>query len=155
MREQLGFRARRRPRAHVAPLARFTRRTLEEQAVAMLLQRPELAAGIDAETAHALAALDTTALLLAVQAQASGGLGTAALLERFRGTPHESTVLELAAADLNIDPEALETELRDAVSRLARKAEDREIQRIRAIPFAELTAEQKDKLRNYRRPVAE
>ncbi|MEQ8661307.1 MAG: DNA primase [Gammaproteobacteria bacterium] len=156
IRGQLGFRTRRRQRAQVAPLARFTSRTLEQQALAMLLQQPTLAACIDADAVQALTGLETATLLLSVHAQAAAGLGTAALLERFRGTPYEATVLELAATDLNIDPQARETELRDAVGRLAQKAEDQRIQHIRAIPFAELTTEQKETLRNYRRrPAAE
>ncbi len=154
IREQLGFRSRRRARAPVAPLNRFTRRSLEEQVLAMLLQQPALATCVAPTALGALTELDTAALLIAVHAQATAGIGTAALLERFRGTPHEAALLELAAADLNIEPQAMETELRDAVARLVQRVEDRQIQRIRAIPFAEMTPEQKELLRNYRRRPA-
>ncbi len=154
VRHELGFAARRaQRRGGGIALDRFSRRSLEEHTLALLLQRPGLHAALDeASAAFLREELDGCETLLEVWAAARAGAGsTATLLERFRGSAAEPALAALAAVEFDIPDEALEQEMRDAVARLHTRAEDRRFGRLKAIPFAELTAAQKDIMRNYRR----
>lgn len=154
IRRELGFTSGRpRARASGGGLERYTSRTLIEQTLALLLQRPHLSARIDAETAAFFREeLHDSAMFLKVWEIASGGVAsTAVLLERFRDTPEEPAVLELSALQLNISDDAFEAEINGAVGRLRERAQDQRIGRIRAIPFGEWSAEQKAIMRDYKR----
>jgi len=140
-----------RPRSR---LIRFTSRTLEEHALAMLLQHPSLAQHLPQESATFLAQeLDDCALLLQTWKRLleTKGITTAGILERSRGLEYESRLSELAALELNIPREAIETELKDAIARLVEKAEDNQFRRLTSIPLDELTGDQKEIVRNYAR----
>lgn len=133
---------------------RFTSRTLEEHALAMLLQHPPLTEHLTKENAAFLAEeLDDCALLLQTWKHVLEieGTTTAGILERSRGLEYENRLNELAAIDLNIPIEAIETELKDAITRLVEKAEDRRFRRLTSIPLDELTGEQKEIVRDYAR----
>lgn len=135
-------------------LVRFTSRSLEGRALALLLQQPALATCLDEATAAFLAEeLPGCALLLDAwsRARARPDASTAALLERWRGEEAEDRLAELATLDLNLEPQAREQELRDAIVRLSERAEDRRFRRLTALPLAELTPEQREVLRDYQR----
>jgi DNA primase len=154
IRRELGFTASRaRARVNSGPLDRYTSRTLLEQTLALLLQRPDLARCLDHGCADFLRAeLEGCATLLAVWEIARGGVAsTATLLERFRGDVQEATLLELSALDLNISDSALETEMTGAIARLRTRAEGQRFAHIKAIPFNQWSAEQKAIVRDYKR----
>ena len=133
-------------------LVRFTSRTLEERALAMLIQCPALAQHLPPESARFLAQeLDECALLLAIWEHIRNAteVTTAGIVERWRGQTYEVRVAELAALELNISADAMQAELKDAVTRLLEKAEDTRFRRLAAIPLRELTEEQKEIVRNY------
>ena len=135
-------------------LMRFTSRTLEEHALALLLQHPPLTEHLTKENAAFLAQeLDDCALLLQTWKHVLEveGTTTAGILERSRGLEYENRLNELAAIDLNIPIEAIETELKGAIARLVEKAEDRRFRRLTSIPLGELTGEQKEIVRDYAR----
>ncbi|MEE2983947.1 MAG: DNA primase [Pseudomonadota bacterium] len=135
-------------------LVKFTTRTLEERVLALLLQRPSLARLLDADTAEFLEReLDDSTLLLQTwrTVETVSTATTAGILERWRGREHEGQLAALAALDLNLSDEAMETELKGALARLTEKAEDRRFRRLTAIPLNDLTDEQKEIVRNYHR----
>ena len=135
-------------------LVRFTSRTLEERALAMLIQYPTLAQHLPPESARFLAQeLDDCALLLATWEHIRNAteVTTAGIVERWRGQSYEVRVAELAAFELNISADAMQAELKDAVTRLLEKAEDRRFRRLTSIPLRELTEEQKEIVRKYAR----
>lgn len=138
-------------------LVRFTSRSLEGRALALLLQNPAHADCLDEATAATLGEeLPESALLLEVWARARENpeASTAALLERWRDAPEGARLAELAALELNLAEEARRTELADALRRLAERAEDRRFRRLTALPLSELTSEQKDVVRRYQRRKA-
>ena len=129
-------------------------RTLEEQALAMLLQQPALAAHVSAELATFFRQeLADGRLLLEVweSIRASAPQSTAALLERWRDQPPETPLSALAAIDLNIAESALESEFLGALTRLRQKGEEQRFRRINAIPFEQWTDEQREIVRNHKR----
>ncbi len=156
IRQQLGFgQGRGRARPAAARLDRYATRGLHEQALGLLLQHPEIAVELNPDTAAFIGAeLDECALLLEVWTVAlKDSIGPAALLERFRGSAVEAALTALSAMPFNIPDSAVTQEFADAVQRLRVKAERQRYERIAATPMAELSAEQKDFLRNYRRKV--
>ncbi|MGE0858004.1 MAG: DNA primase [Gammaproteobacteria bacterium] len=136
-------------------LNRFKSRTLEEQALAMLLQNPPLVAHISPELAAFCAAeLGQDLPLLEVRRALEAGAppSTAALLERWRDHPLEGLLSQLAATDLGIPDSAFESEFVGALKRLAARAEEQRFARISAIPFEQWSEEQREIVRNYKRP---
>ncbi|MGR8919311.1 MAG: DNA primase [Gammaproteobacteria bacterium] len=157
VRRELGI-GRRRTAQTAAPtsLGRYTSRSLQEQALALMLQYPTLAGHLDEASAAVLAELEGCAILLGVWRVAAAGVASpAALVERFRGEPAEALLLELSGLDLNLTSEGATREFADAVARLRTRAEDARIKRIREIPFSEWTDEQKALMRDYRRGSGE
>ena len=133
-------------------LVRFTSRTLEERALAMLIQCPLLAEHLTPDSAEFLAEeLDDCGALLETwkHIQKAPELTTAGIVERWRGQNYATRVAELAALELNISETEMEAELKDAVTRLLEKAQDMRFRRLTAIPLRELTDEQKEIVRNY------
>ncbi|MGE0484369.1 MAG: DNA primase [Gammaproteobacteria bacterium] len=155
IRQRLGFSGRRTTAARPASarLDRYTSRSLEEQALALLVQQPRLASCLDESLARVLAEeLPSTGLLLEVwRGVREATTSTAALLERYRDSAHGTSLEALAVLDLNLPAEGRETEMRAALERLLERAESERIKRLRSIPLDQLTAEQKDLLRNHRR----
>ena len=155
IRRELGLTARRYGAPQRTPtLNRFTSRSLEDHALALLLRLPALATQISPETASFLRQeLNEELALLAVweSVSAGGASSTAALLERWRDQPLEAQLSALAALELNIQENALEAEFAGAVQRLCQKAEDQRYGRIKSIPFEQWTAEQRDIVRQYKR----
>ncbi len=155
IRQQLGFKGRRSTATRQTPrgLARFARRSLEEQAISILVQTPALAPALTSDIAERLAReLDSCALLLEVWKTARvGSPNSAALLERFREHEAEATINELAVLELPLSAEQREAEFGAAIERLISRADDAEIGRIRRIPFAQWTEAQKLRVRNHRR----
>jgi len=154
IRGELGFGAGRgRAQRSGLSLDRYTSRPLQEQTLALLLQRPALAQCLNDDIAAFLRSeLDDCETLLSVWESACAGVAnTASLLERFRGSELEPVLLELAAVQLNIPEDAMATEMDGAVSRLRAQAEDQRIRRINAVPFSTWTAEQKEIMRSYKR----
>ncbi|MCB1749659.1 MAG: DNA primase [Gammaproteobacteria bacterium] len=155
LRQRLGFTGRRTRERPAAPasLDRYTRRSLEEQALALLVQEPRLAACLDESGAAVLAEeLPSASLLLEVwRTLRETATSTAALIERYRDNPQGGTLEALAVLDLNLPAAGMETEMRAALERLLKRAEAERVKRLRAIPLDQLTAEQKDLLRNHRR----
>ena len=155
IRRELGLTANRSGAARRAPvLNRFTSRSLEEQALAMLLQKPALAAQLGAEmVAFCRQELHDGLLLLEVWSaiQANQSASTAALLERWRDQPFEAQLANLLATDLGIPDSAFESEFAGAVERLRQKAEEQRFARIQAIPFELWSEEQREIVRHYKR----
>lgn len=156
LRRELGF-ATGRPQftaARPSALTRYTSRALEDQALALLLQRPDLAGClVDKDAEFIGAELTECALLLSVWSElrrAAAG-STAMLLERWRGQADEERLATLATTELNVAEPAQERELQDAVAALVRRAEDERFRRINAIPLAQWTEEQKQIVRGYKR----
>lgn len=153
VREELGFRARRRGRpAAPGSYTRYATRALHEQALALVLRQPSLGALVD-QTAAAFLRQELPEIsdLLDVCASAADARSAATLLERFRGSAVEEKLNELASIEFDIDDGALETEMRDAISRLTRSAESRRFQRLTQKPMAQLTEAEKDLLKRYKR----
>ncbi len=135
-------------------LNRFTSRSLEEQALAMLLQKPALATALDGElVAFCRQELHGGLLLLEVWSaiEANPSASTAALLERWRDQPFEAQLTNLLAIDLGIPDSAFESEFAGALARLRQKAEEQRFARIQAIPFEQWTEEQREIVRHYKR----
>lgn len=135
-------------------LNRFTSRSLEEQALAMLLQKPALATALDGElVAFCRQELHGGLLLLEVWSaiEANPSASTAALLERWRDQPFEAQLANLLAIDLGIPDSAFESEFAGALARLRQKAEEQRFARIQAIPFEQWTEEQREIVRHYKR----
>ena len=135
-------------------LNRFTSRSLEEQALAMLLQKPALATALDGElVAFCRQELHDGLLLLEVWSaiEANPSASTAALLERWRDQPFEAQLANLLAIDLGIPDSAFESEFAGALARLRQKAEEQRFARIQAIPFEQWTEEQREIVRHYKR----
>ena len=135
-------------------LNRFTSRSLEEQALAMLLQKPALATALDGElVAFYRQELHGGLLLLEVWSaiDANPSASTAALLERWRDQPFEAQLANLLAIDLGIPDSAFESEFAGALARLRQKAEEQRFARIQAIPFEQWTEEQREIVRYYKR----
>ena len=154
IRRELGLTANRANVPRRAPvLNRFTSRSLEEQALAMLLQLPALASQLDAELATFCRQELRDGLLLEVWTaiQAQPPASTAALLERWRDHPLEAQLAGLATLDLGIPDSAFESEFAGALARLRSKAEEQRFARIKSIPFEQWTDEQRDIVRNYKR----
>ncbi len=155
IRRELGLGAQRGFTPRRAPvLNRFTSRSLEEQALAMLLQVPALAAQLDAElVSFCRQELRDGLLLLEVwtSIQAQPPASTAALLERWRDDPLEEQLGALAGLDLGIPDSAFESQFAGALARLRAKAEEQRFARIKSIPFEQWSEEQRDIVRNYKR----
>ncbi len=135
-------------------LNRFTSRSLEEQALAMLLQKPALATQLDGElVAFCRQELHGGLLLLEVWSaiEANPSASTAALLEHWRDQPFEAQLANLLAIDLGIPDSAFESEFAGALARLRQKAEEQRFARIQAIPFEQWTEEQREIVRHYKR----
>ncbi len=156
LRRELGFAGRRTPAASARPsaLTRYTSRALEDLALALLLQRPDLSGCLNQSDADFIRdELTECALLLTVWTEllrAPAGT-TAMLLERWRGQPEEERLATLATSELNVAEVAQERELQDAIAALVRRAEDERFRRINAIPLAQWTDEQKQIVRSYKR----
>lgn len=154
VRQRLGISTSRRgPRRAAPELNRYTSRSLEEQALGLLLADPALAALLSPEAAAELESeLDTAGTLLTVWQRLQGeSLSPAQLLERFRDDPLEDRLHALTVRELDLPGDALEQQFRDALDRLARQAHDKRFERVSRIPFGELTDDQKTFLRQYRR----
>ena len=135
-------------------LNRFISRSLEEQALAMLLQKPALAAQLDAElVAFCRQELHDGLLLFEIWSaiDANPPASTAALLERWREQPVEAQLAHLLTIDLGIPDSAFESEFAGALGRLRQKAEEQRFARIQAIPFEQWTEEQREIARHYKR----
>lgn len=135
-------------------LNRFTSRSLEEQALAMLLQKPALATALDGKlVAFCRQELHGDLLLLEVWSaiEANPSASTAALLERWRDQPFEAQLANLLAIDLGIPDSAFESEFAGALARLRQKAEEQRFARIQAIPFEQWSEEQREIVRHYKR----
>ena len=135
-------------------LNRFTSRSLEEQALAMLLQKPALATALDGKlVAFCRQELHGDLLLLEVWSaiEANPSASTAALLEHWRDQPFEAQLANLLAIDLGIPDSAFESEFAGALARLRQKAEEQRFARIQAIPFEQWTEEQREIVRHYKR----
>jgi DNA primase len=100
------------------------RPSLVRQAIALLLQQPGIASGLDADSLPAADALPGLDLLhaLVAQVQARPDISTAALLEDLHEHPHAAALQRLAAQDLPGDTELWRTEFLDAIEQLARQA---------------------------------
>jgi DNA primase len=135
-------------------LNRFTSRSLEEQALALLLHNPALAECVEEELADFLKreVADAELLLeLTASIKAAFPASAAALIERWRDVEVGERLAGLAGGDLGIANEALESEFRDALKRLRAKGEELRVRRIKAIPFEQWTDEQRAIVRNYKR----
>ena len=155
IRRELGLAGSRGGAARRAPvLNRYTSRSLEEQALAMLLQQPSLAASLDTDlVAFCRQELTDGLLLLEVWSsiQANPPPSTAVMIERWRDHPHGTQLSQLATTDLGIPDSAFETEFAGALERLRQKAEEQRFARIKAIPFGQWSDEQRDIMRRYKR----
>ncbi len=100
------------------------RPSLVRQAIALLLQRPDIAAGLDADSLPAADALPGLDLLhaLVARVQARPEISTAALLEEFHEHAHAAALERLAMHTLPGDAETWRTEFLDAIEQLARQA---------------------------------
>jgi DNA primase len=155
IRRELGLAANRGFAPRRAPvLNRFTSRSLEEQALAMLLQKPALAALIDAELVDFCRQElrdGLTLLEVGTVIQAQPPVSTAALLERWRDDPLEDQLAALAALDLGIPDSAFESPVRRRPGAAARQGRGTALRAHQAIPFEQWTEEQRDIVRNYKR----
>ena len=155
IRRELGLTPSRAGMPRRAPvLNRFTSRSLEEQALAMLLQKPALATLLDAElVAFCRQELQDGLLLLEVWSavNAHPAISTAALLEGWRDQACEAQLANLLAIDLGIPDSAFESEFAGALERLRQKAAEQRFARIKAIPFELWTEEQREIMRHHKR----
>lgn len=155
IRRELGLTPNRFGAPRRAPvLNRFTSRSLEEQALTMLLQKPTLAAQLDAQmVAFYRQELHEGRLLLEVwnAIDTNPSTSTAVLLERWRDHPLEAQLANLLATDLGIPDTAFESEFAGAIERLRQKAEEQRFARIQTIPFEQWTEEQREIVRHYKR----
>ncbi len=139
---------RERPQAQAEPHAaagRQVRRTPVRLAVALLLQRPGLAAAV--EDLQGLEALDVPgigplAALLEV-ARREPHITTSALLERFRGSEHEGPLWKLAVWEHMVPEAGLDKEFRDALSHVVALGHEQRFERLNErLQRGELTPEE-------------
>lgn len=126
--------------------------SLEQMALALVIQRPKLARiAHEVDMLSALNADDpeTTLLHDVVHAVTEHpGLNTAALLERFRDSERRSELETLAAWSHMIEDEELEDEFRGILQRLKQRAQDAQASRIlEAAKRRKLNDEEKARLR--------
>lgn len=154
IRSELGFNRRSQRRAApVSRLDRFASRSLEERAAALVIAAPDKAPTLSAGQQTLFRdELDNAGVLLdVVNAISAGASSTAAIVERCRDSDYAETINSLAALEFTLSPDALETEISDAISRLVEKAGKQQIERIKRIPFAEWSDSEKALMRNHRR----
>ena len=120
--------------------------SLVRRAIACLLQAPALARTVDDPEALAGLARPGVDLLVALLALAREHpeLNTAALLERFRDSPHRGHLEKLAAQGHIVEGEALAREFQDAFLRLKAQRIEQDLDRLLA--QARLAPEQKAEL---------
>lgn len=124
---------------------RQVRRTPVRLGVALLLQRPALAA--QAGDLRPLAELDLPGMELLLEllevAQAEPHVTPGALLERFGGSEHEAALWKLATWDHMVPEEGLEAEFRDVMARLRALLAERRLRYLNErLQSGELTREQ-------------
>lgn len=110
--------------ARAARAAPSARPSLVRQAIALLLQQPAIAAGLDADSLPAVDALPGLELLhdLVARVQVRPDISTAALLEDLHEHPHAAALQRLAVQVLPGDAETWRIEFLDAIEQLARQA---------------------------------
>jgi DNA primase len=120
----------RKPAATSRPAAPVVARRPIRLATALLVQRPSLAALID-DPAR-LGELDAPGLDLLVELLAlvrtEPGLTSAAILERFRDSPHEAALWKLAAWEHAVPETGIEVEFKDALAWMERLRDEKHLQ---------------------------
>ncbi len=135
------------PKAHVGHNGRSPVRT----AIRLLLEQPQLAGSVD--TPCGFEDLDVPGISLLVRLleiiHSSPNLTTGGILEYWRGQPEEKHLAKLAGTPLDLPPEGLGEEFRDAIQRLI---EQRNHHRIDLLLFQsrrqELSDNEKDELKS-------
>lgn len=124
------------------------RPSLVRQAIALLLQCPELAAETgEVELFSGLEQKGMPILLKILELlRDRPGLSTAALLENWRGTPYAEHLAELVAAAGMHDREAMSHEYRDVVDMMRRRYLDQEIQRLSTKPHSGWTDNDRERM---------
>jgi DNA primase len=109
------------------------RRTPVRLAIALLLESPALARGVD-DLEHLKRLDDLPGLPLLIElvelARGDPQITSSALLERFRGSDHEQALWKLATWDHLVPAEGLEAEFSDAMHQIRRIAAERRLEQL-------------------------
>jgi DNA primase len=134
-------------------LSKFASRSLQEHAIVILMNFPNLAKRIDEKTIRFLGENienleDFVTLWEAAQ---NNDLTAARILERFRGDNIEKVLLKAIATESALDEVSSAKELEGIVEKLQIRAQGKKIKAIRLIPSSELSEAQKELMRAYKR----
>lgn len=133
------------------------RGSLSRQAITLLLHYPEVAGRVPLPANVAHSGVRGVELLAELHGLACSRpeLGTAALLERFRGRSELPHLAKLVAAEPLVDEDGAEREFRDCLDRLVAAATQQELaQLLQKASSASLSAEERDRLLQLQRRVA-
>ncbi len=153
VRQEIGLIATANQQKRVNTIKSYTSRSLQEQAIGLMLAWPSLASHVsEAEIVFIRDNLPDCDILFEVWKKcASENLTTGSLIERFRGVPTEQTLLQIAAVNNHLAEEQASIELKDVFKKLESKGVEQQILSIKNLPLNDLTQEQKQLLRGYKK----
>jgi len=153
IRQEIGLIANNIPRKSINMIKRYTSRSLQEQAIGLILAFPSLASEItEDEILFVRNNLPDCTNLVRVWEQCTNGrISTAGLIERFRGDAVEQILLEIISISNNLEEASSTVEIKDVFKKLKSKAVEHEIFSIKNLPLQDLTEDQKRLLRSYKK----
>jgi DNA primase len=153
VRQEIGLVANANRRTRVNTIKSYTSRSLQEQAIGLILASPSLANRIsEAEMIFIRDNLSDCDILFEVWKKCtSESLTTGSLIERFRGGAVEQFLLEIAAISNHLEKDQSVIELEDVFKKMKSRGVEQQILSIKNLPLSDLTAEQKELLRGYKK----
>ena len=153
VRQEIGLIPSVNQRKRINTIRSYTSRSLQEQAVGLILASPSLANQVsEVEMGFIHDNLSNCDILFEVWEKCtSENLTTGSLIERFRGTATEQILLEIAAISNHLEEEQSAIELKEVFKKLQSKGVEQQILSIKNLPLGDLTEEQKRLLRGYKK----
>ncbi len=153
IRQEIGLIANNSPRRRLNSMKRYTSRSLQDQAIGLILAFPKLAKEITEEDITFIRdnLPDCNTLFLVWEKCKGEKITTAGLIERFRGDSIEQILLEITSIDNNLEEKSSVVEIKDAFIKLKSKAVEQQIFSIKNLPLRDLTDDQKQFLRSYKK----
>ncbi|MGB0637331.1 MAG: DNA primase [Gammaproteobacteria bacterium] len=153
VRQEIGLIPSVNPRKRINAIRSYTSRSLQEQAIGLILASPSLANQIsEAKMGFIRDNLSDCDILFDVWKKCtSENLTTGSLIERFRGTAAEQILLEIATISNYLEEAQSAIELEEVFKKLQSKGVEQQILSIKNLSLGDLTEEQKQLLRGYKK----
>jgi DNA primase len=153
VRQEIGLIPSVNQRKRINTIRSYTSRSLQEQAIGLILASPTLANQIsEAEMGFIRDNLSDCDILFDVWKKCtSENLTTGSLIERFRGTAAEQILLEIATISNYLEEAQSAIELKEVFKKLQSKGVEQQILSIKNLSLGDLTEEQKQLLRGYKK----